>query len=158
VDKSHVCLSISHETKCNTMALQASISRLLENDLDLRSADIPADARVLCRIDANVPVSSDGTIQDDTRIQAMLPTVQLLLARGWRVVLCSHLGQPNPAEQSYHELQQRYSLAPVARALSQLLPEGTFTGLVQDCIGSAAEAAAAALLPGQVCKASYLVA
>eukprot|EP00879_Flechtneria_rotunda_P025051 GHRR01026588.1.p1 GENE.GHRR01026588.1~~GHRR01026588.1.p1 ORF type:complete len:301 (+),score=59.77 GHRR01026588.1:42-905(+) len=132
------------------MALQASIIRLLQRDLDLQTAPI-FDSRVLCRVDVNVPISCDGTMQDDTRVRAMLPTVQLLLARRCRVVLCSHLGQPNLARESLQELQQQYSLAPVARALSQLLPTGTFKGLVQDCVGSTAEAAAAALLPGQAC-------
>src|SRR5690242_8416896 len=73
-----------------------------------------AGVRVLVRVDLNVPL--DGSrITDDGRIQASLPTIRALLARGARVVVCAHLGRPGGQPDA------RYSLAPVARRLSELI-------------------------------------
>ena len=82
----------------------------------LRSVDDLAveGRRVLIRCDLNVPIE-DGVITDDGRIRASLPTIRSVLDRGGKVVVCSHLGrpkgQPNP----------KYTLAPVARRLGELL-------------------------------------
>ncbi|WP_293911764.1 phosphoglycerate kinase [Deinococcus sp.] len=70
--------------------------------------------RVLVRVDYNVPIK-DGVIQDDTRIQASLPTIKRLLADGASVVLMSHLGRPKGGP------NPKYSLYPVAMRLSELL-------------------------------------
>ena len=70
--------------------------------------------RVLVRVDYNVPLK-DGVIQDDTRIQASLPTIQKLLAGGASVVLMSHLGRPKGGP------DPKYTLAPVTARLSELL-------------------------------------
>lgn len=78
-------------------------------DLNLRNQ------RVLIRVDFNVPFES-GVIQDDTRIQASLATIQIALEQGASVILASHLGRPKPGE-SYEGL----SLQPVAQHLSRLL-------------------------------------
>lgn len=67
-----------------------------------------------------------------------------------QVVLASHLGRPNPAKQSWDEMERDASLAPVAAVLEDLLPQGSFTGLAPDCVGERAEAAVNALQPGQV--------
>lgn len=97
--------------------------------------------RVLVRADLNVPL--DGThITDDGRIQASLPTLRALMTRGARVVLCAHLGRPGGKP------DPRYSLAPVAVRLGQLL--GCRVGLAADTVGPAAQAAVAALHPGSV--------
>lgn len=82
------------------------LSPLTQNDLQGK--------RVLVRADFNVPLSN-GTITDDTRIRATIPTLQHILQCGGSVVLCSHLGRPDGVP------QKKYSLAPVARHLSTLL-------------------------------------
>lgn len=97
--------------------------------------------RLLVRVDFNVPLK-DGKITDDTRIRAALPTVKYLLAGAGEVVLCSHLGRPKGGP------DPKYSLAPAAARLSELL--GQPVPLVPDCVGTVAEHAAAAMLPGQV--------
>jgi phosphoglycerate kinase len=82
--------------------------------------------RIFVRVDCNVPVE-DGKITDDTRIRALLPTLQELMAKGARLVLASHLGRPKkgPAPE--------FSLAPVAARLSELVGRGVT--MAPDCIG-----------------------
>ncbi|MCC7362462.1 MAG: phosphoglycerate kinase [Anaerolineales bacterium] len=110
------------------------------NKKTIRDID-PRHRRLLVRVDFNVPLK-DGHVADDTRIRAALPTIQYLLEKGGEVVLCSHLGRPKGGP------DPKYSLKPVAERLSQLL--GKPVPLTEDCVGPAAEHAAAAMLPGQV--------
>lgn len=86
-------------------------SLTLMHDLDL------ADRRVLIREDLNVPLDH-GEISNDARIRASLPTIRLALQAGARVMILSHLGRPSEGRP-----EPRYSLAPVARRLSQLLDQ-----------------------------------
>ena len=80
----------------------------------IRDIDV-FDKRVLVRVDFNVPIE-DGVISDDTRIVEALPTINFLLDRGASLILMSHLGRPDG------EVNLKYSLAPVAKKLSELLP------------------------------------
>jgi phosphoglycerate kinase len=97
--------------------------------------------KVLVRVDFNVPIK-EGKIKDDTRITSALPTIQYLLEKGAAVILFSHLGRPKD------EPDPQFSLAPVAAHLGKLIPNPV--KFAEDCIGPVAEAAAAALKPGEV--------
>jgi len=92
---------------------------------DLESLSFPEGARILVRLDLNVPIH-DGEVADDSRLQAALPTIRALLERGARPALCSHLGKaagkPDP----------KYSLAPVTALLEAEL--GVKTVFVEDCL------------------------
>jgi phosphoglycerate kinase len=97
--------------------------------------------RVIVRCDLNVPLK-DGTITDDGRVRASLPTLNTLINQGARVVIVSHLGRPEGAPDA------RYSLAPVAQRLSELL--GKPVTFASDTVGSAAADAVASLADGDV--------
>ena len=97
--------------------------------------------RVLVRCDLNVPLK-DGQITDDGRIRASLPTLNALINAGARVVVLSHLGRPDGAP------DDKYSLAPVAQRLSELL--GKPVAFATETVGSATETAAADLADGDV--------
>ena len=94
-----------------------------------------AGKRAIVRVDFNVPLDG-GTITDDTRIRAAVPTIEALREAGASVVLMSHLGRPKGRR------DPNFSLAPVAAHLG--------VPLQQDCIGPEVEAAARALGPGEV--------
>ncbi len=97
--------------------------------------------RVLVRSDFNVPL--DGTtITDDGRIRAAIPTLKALLDGGARVVVTAHLGRPKG------EPEAKYSLAPVAARLGELL--GQPVALAQDVVGESAKATVAALEDGEI--------
>ena len=106
-------------------------------DVDVRSK------RVLVRVDYNVPLDANGNVSDDKRITASLPTINYLLERGSRIILCSHLGRPKG------EVKKEFSLAPVAKRLKELLP-GVNIYFASDCIGEEAERKAAALKDGEI--------
>ncbi len=91
-------------------------------------------ARVLVRLDLNVPVSN-GTVADDMRIRAALPTLRWLLARARVVAACSHLGKPKGVP------DPALSLEPVAAALEALV--GRPVRFLPDCVGGEVSAAAA---------------
>lgn len=99
--------------------------------------------RVLARCDFNVPLM-DGEITNDKRIVAALPTIKYLMEHGAKVILCSHLGRPKG------EYKPEFSLAPVAKKLSEYL--GTEVKLAEDpeVVGENAKRIASELKDGEV--------
>jgi phosphoglycerate kinase len=115
--------------------IAASMNKLSIRDLEM------SGKRVFIRVDFNVPM--DGAkIEDDTRIRETLPTLRLAIDRGARLVLASHLGRPKG------KIDLKYSLAPVAARLSELL--GRPVAFAGDCVGADAEAKSKALRDGEV--------
>ncbi|MGZ4752224.1 MAG: phosphoglycerate kinase [Oryzihumus sp.] len=98
--------------------------------------------RVLVRSDLNVPLDADGTITDDGRVRASVPTIEALTGAGARVVVCAHLGRPKGAPEA------KYSLAPAAARLGELL--GADVTLARDTVGVSARALVDGLADGQV--------
>lgn len=96
---------------------------------------------VFVRVDFNVPVEN-GTITDDTRIMAAIPTIKYLVENGAKVVLSSHLGRPKGQK------NPDFTLAPVAAALSAALDMPV--QFMNDCIGTEVEAAKAGLAEGSI--------
>ncbi|HZO87500.1 MAG TPA: phosphoglycerate kinase [Chthonomonadaceae bacterium] len=104
-------------------------------DIDVRGK------RVLVRVDFNVPQDDNGRITDDTRIVAALPTIRYLIDHGAKTILVSHLGRPKG-------VTPKYTLAPVAERLSQLL--GKEVPLLSDSVGPEVEARVNAMREGDV--------
>ncbi len=94
--------------------------------------------RVLVRCDFNVPLK-DGVITNDNRIQAALPTIKKLISDGGKVILCSHLGKPKNGP------EEKFSLAPVAVRLSELLGQNVVFANDDEVVGENAKAAVAAM-------------
>ncbi len=98
--------------------------------------------KVLVRCDFNVPLDENGTITDNTRITAALPTIKYLMENGAKVILCSHLGRPKG------EVNPKYSLEPVAKELSKLLE--TEIKFANDVTGESAKQVTESLKDGEV--------
>ena len=99
--------------------------------------------KVLVRVDFNVPLK-EGVITNDNRIVAALPTIQKLINDGGKVILCSHLGKPKNGP------EEKFSLAPVAVRLSELLGKDVVFANEYEVVGENARAAVAAMKDGDV--------
>ena len=96
--------------------------------------------RVLLRVDLNVPLE-DGKVGDLTRIERVVPTIREIADKGGKVILLSHFGRPKGPD-------PKQSLRPVAAVVSQVL--GRPVAFAEDCVGSKAQGAVAALRPGDI--------
>ena len=110
------------------------------NKKTVRDIDV-SGKRVLVRVDFNVPLEN-GTVSDDTRIRAALPTIQYLIDHKAKTILCSHLGRPKGKP------DPAYSLGPVSIRLSQLL--GREVRTAPDCIGPAVQNMVHNMQPGDL--------
>src|SRR5437016_5691600 len=106
------------------------------DDLDVRNKT------VLLRADLNVPVK-DGVVTDSTRIERLAPSVEVLIARGAKVVVMSHFGRPKDGPDP--ALSLRPLIAPLEKAIG-----GREVSFAADCIGEEAKRVVGALRPGQV--------
>ncbi len=100
------------------------------NKKSIKDIDVKGK-KVFCRVDFNVPMQN-GTITDDTRIRAALPTIQYLMEQGAKVILASHMGRPKG------EVKEELRLTPVAIKLSELL--GKEVGKADEAYGDAVKA------------------
>jgi len=98
--------------------------------------------KVFLRVDFNVPIDKSGKVTDDTRIRAVLPTINYALSKNAKIILASHLGRPKG------KAEAEFSLAPVARSLGELLKKDI--KLAPNCIGPGVEKMVAALKPGDI--------
>ena len=110
--------------------------------LDDLLAEGVSGRRVLVRADLNVPLGDNGSITDDGRIRASMPTLRRLTEGGARVVVAAHLGRPKGAP------DPKYSLTPVAARLGELL--GTGVRLAEDVTGPSAKSIVDSLADGGV--------
>ena len=95
----------------------------------------------IIRVDFNVPLNDKMEVTDTTRIEAAKPTIDHILSEGGKCVLISHLGRPKGPE-------PKYSLSNIIETVSQIL--GVTVYFSESCVGTSAQAQAAALQPGEV--------
>ncbi|UTR15968.1 phosphoglycerate kinase [Salipaludibacillus sp. LMS25] len=110
------------------------------NKKSIRDIDVKGK-RVFCRVDFNVPMSN-GEVTDDTRIRAALPTIKLLIEKGAKVILASHLGRPKG------EAVDELRLDPVAKRLSDLLGQSVIK--TDTVVGAEPQKAVSQLNEGEV--------
>jgi len=114
----------------------AGMDRMTVRDVDVH------DKRVLIRVDFNVPLDSQGTITDDGRIQAAIPTLEYLVEQGAKIIILSHLGRPDG------KIVPSLSLRVTANRLAELIRLSV--NFIGDCIGGAVEKAVADLVSGNI--------
>lgn len=109
--------------------------------LSIQDVDVTGK-KVFVRVDFNVPMDAAGNITDDSRIRAVLPTINYLLDEGAAIILASHMGRPNG------EAKPEFSLATIARRLKRLLSKEII--FANDCIGEEVDKLKAALKPEDI--------
>ncbi len=112
----------------------------MSNFKTLNDADVKGK-RVLLRVDLNVP-TENGQVTDATRIERIAPTITEIADKGGKVILLAHFGRPKGPD-------PKDSLQPIAAAVSHIVKRPV--GFAEDCIGEKAEAAVAAMKPGDIC-------
>lgn len=115
----------------------AGLNKVTVDDINVKGK------RVLVRCDFNVPLK-DGVITNDNRITAALPTIKKLLLDGGKVILCSHLGKPKNGP------EDKFSLAPVAKRLSELLGKEVVFAKDDEVVGPNARKAVEEMKEGDV--------
>ena len=115
----------------------AGLNKVSVDDINVKGK------HVLVRCDFNVPLK-DGVITNDNRIQAALPTIKKLIADGGKVVLCSHLGKPKNGP------EDKFSLAPVAKRLAELVDTKVFFAKDDNVVGENAKKAVAEMKDGEI--------
>lgn len=126
------------------------MNKLTIEDLDVKGK------RVLMRVDFNVPQNDDGTVRDDIRIRAALPSINYVRDRGGKLILMSHLGRPKDPEKAESEDEkakiikknQLFKMDPIADKLRELVG-GNVTKLDQ-LVGPEVEAAVQQMKPGDI--------
>lgn len=98
--------------------------------------------KVLVRVDFNVPLDDHQNITDDTRIRAVLATIQYLLDRNAKLILCSHMNRPGGKK------IPEYSLAPVATRLSRIIQHNV--RMAPDCVGSEVQKIVSSMVKGDI--------
>ena len=111
------------------------MNKLTIDDIEL------SGKRVLVRVDFNVPLSPDGSVANDMRVRAALPTIKKIISSGGFPILMSHLGRPKG------ERKPEFSLEPVAGCLAGLI--GSPVKFAEECIGSEMEEQSRSLQPGE---------
>jgi phosphoglycerate kinase len=111
----------------------------MSNFRTLDQADVKGK-RVLLRVDLNVPMEN-GKVTDATRIERVAPTIAELAGKGGKVIILAHFGRPKGPD-------PKESLKPVAAAVEQVVKRPV--AFAEDCIGAKAEAAVAAMQPGDI--------
>jgi 3-phosphoglycerate kinase len=114
---------------------EAPVKKKTIRDIDVQGK------RILARLDWNVPVE-DGHVTDPYRIEATRDTLEYLWSRDCKIIITSHLGRPDG------KADPKFSLQPAAQKASELF--GREVKFAPDCIGPEAEAAVAALQPGEM--------
>ena len=115
---------------------------MAKRSLSSLTAEDLSGKRVLVRVDFNVPLNDVGSITDDTRIRAALPTINDLVGKGARVILAAHFGRPKG------QVNEAMRLTPVAQRLSELL--GKSVVKTDSCVGSDTETKVKSMVNGDV--------
>jgi len=113
----------------------------VHDKLTIQDVDV-AGKKVFVRVDFNVPMDASGNITDDSRIRAVLPTINHLLDEGAAIILASHMGRPNG------EAKPEFSLSPIAKRLQRLLQKDIL--FANDCIGDEVDKLKADLQPEEI--------